>query len=249
MLTGTIGNEGNSTAVSSAESRVPRMTPRSWSLLVPKYVRTFLKPGSLLGLRAASIRHGGSIGETLLQDLDRLGFFRYIQHEQLKQQRDAVLQRGWGGIFGENGRLFSADAESLAEGGVVALISEMTSFLEGQGVVMPPLAEEFGPGEGYTLLVDGERFPIWTPADYEKDSDSVGFLWGVSSARTVAILNLWLERAESHERAYGVNAGNDFAIFFLTPELYSWISQDPGVIPRYGPYVPTLEYPGFGQPE
>lgn len=185
----------------------------------------------------------------LLNDLDRLGFFRYTRREQLKQHQDAVLQHGWGGIFGENGRLFSADAESLAEGGVVALISEMTSFLEEQGVVMPSLAEEFSPGGGYTLVFDGELFPIWAPADREKDAQLAGLLWGVSSARTVAILNLWLERAGSLERAYGVNAGNDFAIFFLTPELYSRISQDPEAAPKYGPYVPTLEYPGFGQPE
>jgi hypothetical protein len=185
----------------------------------------------------------------LLKDLDGLGFFRYAKREQLKQDQDAVLQHGWSGVFGANGRLFSADAESLAEGGVVALISEMTSFLEQQGVVIPSLAVEFGPGEGYTLLVDGERFPIWTSADYEKDSGLDGLLWGVSSARAVAILNLWLEQAGSLERAYGVNAGNDFAIFFLTPELYARISQDPAAIPRYGPYVLTLEYPRFGQPE
>lgn len=82
-------------------------------------------------------------------------------------------------------------------------IQRVASFLELQGISIPQLEDDFG--EEYTLVAGEERFPIWTQAEYERDLTEPGLLWGLSSARTVQILNNWLERAKSVERAYGVN--------------------------------------------
>lgn len=191
--------------------------------------------------------HGSAENEKLLKELEELGFFRYTEPGHHVEGRNAILNQGWPGIFGENGRWFFADAEDLAEGGVSALIAELTPFLEQKGVIIPVLEEEFDADQGYTLIADGERIPIWTQDEYERDSDLPGLLWGLSSARTVQILNRWLERADSRERAYGISAGNDFAIYFLTPELHDRICRDPGASPSDCPYVPTLDYPLFGQ--
>jgi len=186
--------------------------------------------------------------EDLLAQLEALGFFRYTSPERLKPARHAILQDGWSGIFGEEGRLFAVDAEELAEGGVAAFFEEMRPLLESQGVAVPPLVDHIT--VEYTLLAGDDQFPIWTRDDFNRDLDSEpGRIWGASSTRTVRILNHWLEAAESAERAYGVNGGNDFFVLFLTPELLSLIQRSSVASPREAPYVPNLEYPRFGQPE
>lgn len=182
----------------------------------------------------------------LLANLEDLGFFRYVDLGGLEHAKNVIAQQGWGGIFSENGRLFRADAEELTEGGVSDFIHRVTPFLELQGISTPQLEDDFG--EEYTLVAGEERFSIWTYAEYERDRTMPGLLWGLSSVRTVKILNDWLEQANSVERAYGVNAGNDFEIFFLTDALVKRICEDPDASPKYGPYMPNLEYPMFGQP-
>lgn len=194
--------------------------------------------------------HGSTENEKLLAELEELGFFRHANPKHLDRERNAILKQGWSGIFGENGRWFFADAEDLAEGGVAALITELGTFLKRQGVTIPELEDEFDPSEKYTLIAGKERFPIWTQSELAREaSGEPGLIWGLSSTRTIQILNLWLERSSSSERAYGVHGGNDFAIYFLTPELYSRISQDREASSRDSPYVPELKYPYFGQPQ
>jgi hypothetical protein len=186
--------------------------------------------------------------EDLLAQLEALGFFRYTSPERLKPARHAILQDGWSGIFGEAGRLFAVDAEELAEGGVAAFLEEVRPFLESQGVAVPPLVDHLT--VEYTLLAGEEQLPIWTRDDFNRDLGSEpGRIWGASSARTVQILNRWLQAAQSAERAYGVNGGNDFFVLFLTPELFSLIERSSAASPQEAPYTPNLEYPRFGQPE
>jgi hypothetical protein len=185
--------------------------------------------------------------QKLLTDLEALGFFRYTKPEDLEALQNAILQQGWSGVFGESGRLFFADAEDLAEGGVAGFLSEVTPFLEEQEVEVPAIEDNFG--ETYILMAGEEKIPIWTREESQRElAGEPGLRWGLSAARTVQILNDWLERAESGERAYGVNGGNDFMVFFLTSEIYSRIRQDPGASAEHGPYVPDQGYPSFGQP-
>jgi hypothetical protein len=94
-----------------------------------------------------------------------------------------------------------------------------------------------------------EKIPIWTREESPRElAGEPGLCWGLSAARTVQILNNWLIEAGSAEKAYGVNGGNDFAVFFLTFELYARIRQDPQASAEYGPYVPDLHYPYLGHP-
>lgn len=184
----------------------------------------------------------------LLIDLEDLGFFRYTSPERASQNREMILQLGWPGIFCESGRLFIADAEELAEGGVSAFVTEIALFLENQGVEVPPMQDELG--DEYVLLAGGERVPIWTRSEYQRELvGEPGLCWGCSAARTVQLINNWLERAGSAERAYGVEGGNDFAVIFLTTALYQRICDDADVSAHHGPYILTLDYPSFGQPD
>jgi hypothetical protein len=183
----------------------------------------------------------------LLADLEALGFFRYTKPEDLEKLQNTILQEGWSGVFGASERLFFADAENLAEGGVSDFLAEVTPFLEEQGVRVPAIEDNFG--ETYILLAGEENIPIWTREESQRElAGEPGLCWGLSAARTVQILNDWLMGAGSAEKAYGVKGGNDFAVFFLTFELYARIRQDPGASAEYGPYVPDLHYPFFGQP-
>jgi len=183
-----------------------------------------------------------------LHDLSALGFFRYTDPDLLEKEKAAILRVGWEGIFGDNGRLCPADAEELAEGGVSALISEVAPFLEANGVAVPPLEDDLG--EEYFLIARDQRLTIWTRAEYDReDAGEPGLLWGLSAARTVMILNIWLEKVGSLERAYGVNGGNDFYVFFLTPELIARILRDAKPPRKSWPYAVDLRYPNFGQLE
>ena len=185
--------------------------------------------------------------QKLLTDLEALGFFRYTKPEDLERLQNEILQQGWSGVFGESGRLFFADAEDLAEGGVAGFLSEVTAFLEGQEVEVPAIEDNFG--EMYILLAGEEKILIWTREESQRELvGEPGLCWGLSAARTVQILNDWLIEAGSAERAYGVSGGNDFMVFFLTSELYSRIRQDPKASIKDGPYVPDLHYPFFGHP-
>lgn len=102
----------------------------------------------------------------LLTDLDALGFFRYTKPEELEALQNAILKEGWSGVFGESGRLFFADAEDLTEGGVSDFLSEVTPFLEEQGVRVPPVEDDFG--ESYVLMAGEEKIPIWTREEIPK---------------------------------------------------------------------------------
>ena len=55
----------------------------------------------------------------------------------------------------------------------------------------------------------------------------LGFLWGVSTVRTFALVNDLLARASSNERLYAVNGGNDLMAIFLTDELWDLITAHP----------------------
>ena len=183
----------------------------------------------------------------LLAQLEELGFFRYSSPETIEEERRTVLRQGWDGVFGENGRLFHADAEDLAEGGFGGLVEEIRPFLERQGVTVPALEEEFDE-RGYTVLAGGERFPIWTQAEVElEERERPGWTWGLSMVRTFAIVNGWLAEAGSSERAYAVGGGNDLFLLFLSPELYAFICGHPEASRGDLPYVPEPVHPWYGQ--
>lgn len=185
----------------------------------------------------------------LLARLEELGFFRYSSPETVEEERTAVLRQGWSGIFGEVGRLFHADAEDLTEGGFGGLVEEIQPFLAGQGVTVPALEEEFDE-RGYTVVAGGERFPMWTLAELEREqAGEPGLSWGLSAARAFGLVNRWLQEAGSAERAYAVGGGNDLSLFFFTEELHAFVAGHPDASRPDIPYVPELVWPMFGQTE
>jgi hypothetical protein len=67
--------------------------------------------------------------------------------------------------------------------------------------------------------------------------------------RSFRIIDELLVAADSSERAYTVNGGNDLFVKFLTPELHLVIMDHPDALRHGGSDVLKEEYPQFGQPE
>ena len=178
--------------------------------------------------------------------LEELGFFQYIAGDQLQTAKEGFVGVGWSGVYGESGRLFPADAEDLAEGGVGDFLREIEPFLRQQGVTLSQVEDRFGE-DSYGVVVNGKTYLIYDAQELQRTQQELGLSWGLSTMRSFALVNGLLADAGSGERLYAVNGGNDLFGFFLTPELHDVIRSHPDATPRDRPYVPRDEPPWYGQ--
>ncbi len=178
--------------------------------------------------------------------LEVLGFFRYAPSESVAAFKRGFQESSWTAVFGETGRLFDADAEHLTEGGVGDFLRRLEPFLKGQGISLNQVEDDVSE-EGYSVTVNGGRYKIYNTDEIQRSERQPGLLWGLSSARAFATVNRLLEGAGAEERLYAVNGGNDLFGFFLTPVLREAICRYPTVKPGGKPYLPTEEYPWFGE--
>jgi hypothetical protein len=185
-----------------------------------------------------------------VSELEGLGYFKGLTGEKAQNLKRDFESNGWLAIFSDSHRLFMADAEDLAEGGIGQFIQNVEPFLATQGVKLPAIEDDISP-DGYTVIVDGVAHEIYDAEELERDSskDQGGLIWGLSMARGFSIIDRLLASAGSKERPYAVNGGNDLFVLFLTPELHRTIMRHPDATRCDGPYVPTEVYPSFGQPE
>ena len=187
--------------------------------------------------------------DSFLPSLENLGYFKDLDPHQTRSLKQIFATRGWLGIFGESHRLYAADAEDMAEGGIGAFIAKLERFLANQGVDLPEIEDQLSES-GYAVRIGAERKQIYGEAEMgiELTGDRPGLIWGLSMVRGFRIVDELLAAAESPERVYAVNGGNDLFAFLATPELFRLITTHPDSSPSDGPYKPTEEYPWFGQP-
>jgi hypothetical protein len=189
------------------------------------------------------------MNESFVSRLEELGYFKGLDAEKAQKLKQDFEQKGWLGIFNDSHRLYFADAEDLAEGGVGDFIREVEPFLAAHGVKLPKI-EEDASGTDYVVSVGGVARRIYDAAEMERDmtEEERGLVWGLSMARGFRIVDELLAKAGSAERTYAINGGNDLMALFLTAEMHEVIMQQPGADPADGPYVPTEDYPLFGEP-
>jgi hypothetical protein len=182
--------------------------------------------------------------------IEQLGYFKGLPADKAQALKQEFERKGWLGIFGDSHRLFMADAEDLAEGGVGQFLREVAPFLAAQGVKLPTIEEDTSE-DGYVVRVGGVAHQMYDAADLERDSsgEEGGLIWGLSAVRGLRIVDQLLAAAGSAERAYAINGGNDLFVLFLTPELHRVIMEQPDASRHDGPYLPKEEYPSFGQPD
>jgi len=178
--------------------------------------------------------------------IDSLGFFEYVEPSRLEGAKHEIQENGWVGVFGESGRVFNADAENLAEGGVGEFLSELTSFLEQQEVHISRV-EDLVRDDEYKVLVGGQEHLIWNADELSRAETELGLLWGMATVRTFALVNARLTQAGSSERLYAVYGGNDLLGFFLTEKLRDAVRGHADATLESWPYLPKAEYPWFGQ--
>jgi len=191
------------------------------------------------------------INTALVDRLEALGYFRQLPADQLGIHRQAILRQGWTALFsGPPHRLNPADAEDLAEGGLVEFFRTVRPLLVAEGVKLPEMRAESG-ATGHVLYVGDVAHVIYSREELQRDKDGEqpGLIRGLSMARTFALINRLLAAAGSPERVYAVGADNDLFAFFLTPELFELIVGHPDATPPEAPYVPNDTYPNFGHPE
>jgi hypothetical protein len=186
-------------------------------------------------------------GVRLANDLDAHGFFRYLDPEDAARAKAAVAIDGIGAIWRvETGRfVLGADAEDLAEGGIVEWLEELRPALARMGVRIRDDVEQEIDESRYVVRAGGRDYTIYDleGADAAAAEDGA-LLWGLSWARAFALLNGLLEQTGADERAY---AGADAGVWFLTPELHEALVAELGD-DRERPYVPNEQPRAFGEP-
>lgn len=202
--------------------------------------------GGLVGLAAGCAPPAP--GDALLGQLEARQFLKYAG-PNADRMRAEIKEKGWPALFGDSGRVFSADGLTLAKGGVSKFIEKLRPFLEGQGVRIPELKDDLQQ-ESYTLIVDGAPFPIWTKDDLTRELGAQpGITSGLAAARAFALVNKLLENAKSSERAYAIYSGAALSVMFLTDDLLAVMKADPVAVPKFMPYKLTTDFPFFGQPQ
>lgn len=133
-------------------------------------------------------------------------------------------------------RVYFADGEDLAEGGIAAWFTEIQPFLESQNV-KTDITDNIDDNGIYTVTSAGKSFVI-----YEGDCPE---LWGLASVKAMQITNTLLEDTGSEERVYGLyTGGNEGIVLFMTPDTYETLVADPRLDPSDCPDDPgTIDNP------
>lgn len=164
----------------------------------------------------------------LLAELDALGFYDYADADWIDRAKAETLKTGLlsSRAFDDlTGRVFSADAESLAEGGVVAFLERISPILERQGIRLDASQEWGVDRTDYPVTLNGKTHLIYSEHDLGRTGT-----WTAALVRTLVLVNALLAEAGSSERVYGLQdgfGGEASRAIFLTPALYRLTSTSP----------------------
>jgi hypothetical protein len=114
-------------------------------------------------------------------------------------------------------RIYPADSEELAEGGMGEIILLMRDVLAHDGVQVHSVEDDFQ-DDRYDVVIDGRRYPVHDTAILATWGS-----WTIAAKRLLEIVNGLLEAAGSREQLYGIHGGNDGRAIFLTAEMYDFI--------------------------
>jgi hypothetical protein len=159
----------------------------------------------------------------LLTQLEAAGFYRYAPQDAISEAKTRALETGY--LFDESTRrVYWADAEDLAEGGVLEFIDTVEPFLVHQGAKILSKDQDFVIGGAYSVRINGKWYPIYSADECEKAD-----IWTLSSQRTYRMINDLLAGTKSDERVYLLYGGNDALAVFLTEQIYK-ILRDTALI-------------------
>ncbi|MHC4919144.1 MAG: M1 family metallopeptidase [Planctomycetota bacterium] len=160
--------------------------------------------------------------------------------------RERIATRGVDAIHDQTGRMFHADAESLAAGGCDRFLREVEGLLHKEGVRLRAVEEKLT-ASSYSLAVNGVTHLMYAQQDIESEATRPGITWGLTAARCFALINDLLRAAGSPEQIFAVGSGNDLQGVFLTAELVKQLQARGDAVATELPYQMTEKYPTFGQ--
>jgi hypothetical protein len=176
----------------------------------------------------------------LARTLRELGLWRHLPEPEAAEAERAVADGGYPFTSHEGDqdvRRFFVDGETMAEGGVVRVLTDMAPALRTHGVelqlenVNRPLVDDTE-GE-YVVAINGHRCVVWTPADWAAQR-----AWETATVRPLAVINDLLAEAGATVRLFTLLAGTDDAIaWLLDPRVVAAVA-DSGLVRESG--VPAL---------
>ena len=140
---------------------------------------------------------------TFVDRLEQLGFFQYASTAERVAAKGQFQNIGWAAIYGETGRLFHADAESLAEGGVGEFLHRIQPFLKGQGVPIKQVDDHFDEN-GYSITTNGKDYVVYNTEELTRKGTQLSSTWDLATVRAFALVNELLADAKSNERLYAI---------------------------------------------
>jgi hypothetical protein len=164
-----------------------------------------------------------NLRRTILPKLYEAGFFNYSSIKKQKLSQIKYPANGPHGIYAANlrnnrsvniRRLYSADVEELLERGPYWFLANNLKHLG----ISSKLRKEIKLNENGIWACNKAHYVISGPNI--EGSSSLRAMYAL-----VALLNEFLSDQGCHDRAYGVDDGNNFAIAFLTPPLASLIRK------------------------
>jgi hypothetical protein len=183
--------------------------------------------------------------EPFVRRLEALGFFAHASPQKGEEIDGEIRRLGWPGVFSHERRFFHADAEELAEGGILGFLETIAPFLATQGVTVPEIQEDLAE-DHYHLNLANSDLEIYGPEDVAREATEPGRVWAIATVRTFELVNRLLAATESQERLYAVNGGNDLFGMFLTQAQFSEITSYAGSAARGAPYEVHDDPPWYG---
>lgn len=147
----------------------------------------------------------------LADDLEPLGFYKYVFAEQVEEVKGEA-DKDAHTFFVAVGRAFDADAERLAEGGVRDLLDYLGPALRAEGCELGAIAETYDAERGYTLTIGDEEHTMWNEPE-------AGSSWELTTSRAAALINQRLEQVGSEERIHLLHGGEDGVFVLLTAAM------------------------------
>ena len=207
-------------------------------------------------LRRKSLSNG-SIHRDPAQWVTRLaamGWYKHLDARAVDPAKAAVVAERYV-LAGDVGRVFHADAEELAEGGVRDFIAMAAPFLRHVGIditatfrpwkrapgisddeaawMMPVESLRVRPAanDDFVYVVDDVRYGYVVrvgPRSFTVVESGEADGWTRATVATLDILNTLLQAHGSAERAWAYMCGNDLTVVFATAEARAFIDSTLG---------------------
>lgn len=162
----------------------------------------------------------------LLEQLDSLGFFRFVQPSQVDAVKRRLVKNPYLFVWTQQvKRDYPADGKWLLKGGVGKFLRELKPAFKATGVDLHPIEEQCGK-EGYWIKVHGIKYVLYSAEELQAASESQSsVIWDNTIQRSFALINHWLQKAGSDERIFSLGGANDHWAYIWTEAIHTLLRK------------------------